>query len=153
MQYYRKLNITLVPSRVKSPVRGQVPGPEHVYRAFKGIKDSAQETCIAVFLNSKLEVCAYDVLSLGTKSETLVDPADVFGRAYVQRSAYFILVHNHPSGLAEPSPGDRLMMADLAPKAKIMGVKFLDFIIVGDDEYWSMFDAMEGGEYATGAFI
>lgn len=151
MKYLRKLSIELVKGEYKNPVKGQVRDPKQVYEVFKAIKDKAQETLIGVYLSSDLEVNIYDTLSLGTQSETLVDTSEIFGRAFVLKSKYIILIHNHPSGIASPSPDDKETMRSLIAQAKIMKLSFLDFIIVGEDSYWSMFEQIDGGEYSLRA--
>ena len=110
----------------------------------------SQETLIGVYLNNELEVNSYDTLSIGTKSATLVDAPEIFGRAFVLRSKYLILIHNHPSGKAIPSPADKEVIEELRNKAEVMEVSFLDFIIVGDRSYWSLFEEESGGEYTLG---
>ena len=151
MKYLRKLNIELVKGEYKNPVKGQVREPKQVYEVFKAIKDKAQETLIGVYLSADLEVNTYDTLSIGTQSETLIDAPEIFGRAFVLKSKYFILIHNHPSGAATPSPDDEEVMRSLIAQARIMKLSFLDFIIVGEDSYWSMFEQIDGGEYSLGA--
>lgn len=151
MKYLRKLDIQLVKGEYQNPVKGQVRAPEQIYEVFKAIKDKAQETLIGVYLNADLEVNTYDTLSIGTQSTTLVDAPEIFGRAFIFRSKYFILIHNHPSGIADPSPDDKEVIKQLTEKSKVMEIHLLDFIIVGDNQYWSMFDEEEGGEYGLGA--
>ena len=150
MKYLKKLNIKLVKGEFKNPVKGQVKEPREIYEVFKKIKDRAQETLIGVYLNAEMEVNSYDILSIGTKSETLIDIPEIFGRAFVLRSRYIIIIHNHPSGEAEPSEEDKITMKQLVQQARIMKLDLLDFIIVGDESYWSMFEEEEGGEYALG---
>ena len=86
MRYLKTLDIKLVRGNYKNPVTGQVRNPKQMYDAFNGIKNKAQETLIGVYLNDALEVSAYDILSIGTKSETLFSPAEIFGRAFVMMS-------------------------------------------------------------------
>ncbi len=150
MKYLKKLNIKLVKGEFKNPVKGQVKEPREIYEVFKKIKDRAQETLIGVYLNEQMEVNSYDILSIGTKSETLIDIPEIFGRAFVLRSRYIIIIHNHPSGKAEPSEEDKITMKQLVQQARIMKLDLLDFIIVGDETYWSMFDEGDGGEYGLG---
>jgi DNA repair protein RadC len=69
------------------------------------------------------------------------------------RAYTFILIHNHPSGKATPSPQDNEVMAALAEQAKTLNLSFLDFIIVGDTSYWSMFEENDGGEYGLGTIL
>jgi DNA repair protein RadC len=151
MKYLRKLNIELVKGEYKNPVKGQVREPKQVYEVFKAIKDKAQETLIGVYLSADLEVSTYDTLSIGTQSETLIDAPEIFGRAFVLKSKYFILIHNHPSGTTKPSPDDVEAMRSLVSQSEAMKLSFLDFIIVGEDSYWSMFEQIAGGEYSLGA--
>jgi len=42
-------------------------------------------------------------------------------------------------------------MRILQEQSAIMGRVFLDFVIVGDGLYWSMFEELDGGEYTLGA--
>lgn len=151
MKYLRKLNIELVKGEYKNPVKGQVRDPEQVYKVFSAIKDKAQETLIGVYLTADLEVNTYDTLSVGTQSATSIHAPEIFGRAFVLRSKYIILIHNHPSGDSSPSPNDKKAMQMLIQQSRIMEVSFLDFIIVGEDKYWSMFETADGGDYSLGA--
>jgi DNA repair protein RadC len=153
MKYLRKLNIRLVKGKYKNPVRGQVREPEQVYEVFKSIKDKAQETLIGLYLNNDLDVLTYDILSTGGAHETALLPDEIFGRAFVMRAKYIILIHNHPSGHATPSPEDRQAMQLIAQGARLMNKHLLDFIIVGDNAYWSLFDEFDGGSYELGAIV
>jgi DNA repair protein RadC len=150
MKYLRKLKIQLIKGEYKNPVKGQVRGPKQVYDVFKAIKDKNQEILIGVYLSNDLEVNAYDTLSIGGQSATLVLSDEVFDRAIITRSRYIILIHNHPSGNPAPSRQDREVMKVLSNDARVLRRVLLDFIIVGDRKYWSMFEEYEGGEYTLG---
>ena len=153
MKYLRRLKIQLVKGKYKNPVKGQVRGPEQVYDVFRAIKDQNQETLLGVYLNEALEVNAYDTLSVGGESVGLVLPDEIFDRAIITRSRVFILIHNHPSGDPNPSPEDVDIMRILNAQARVLRRTFLDFIIVGDNRYWSMFEALDGDhQYSLGTF-
>lgn len=147
-KYLRKLKIELVPGEYPNLVKGQVHGPEQVYKTFEAIKDRAQETLIGVYLNDSLEVLAYDVLSVGGSSSTAMEPKEVFGRAIITRARYVILVHNHPKGDPQPSPDDLVAFRVLIAGARTLDMFMLDFVIMGDGKYWSMFDS---GGYTFGS--
>ncbi len=49
-----------------------------------------------------------------------------------------ILVHNHPSGKAEPSPEDVQFTKDFVAAGKLMDIAILDHLIVGNGEWVSM---------------
>jgi DNA repair protein RadC len=153
MEYIRRLKIQLVKGKYKNPIKGQVSGPGQIYKVFKAIKDFAQETLLGVYLTKDLEVILYDVLSVGGEGTTSLSTMDVFGRAFISRARYIVLIHNHPKGDPRPSPEDRDSMRDLMSQAETLKVGFLDFIIVGDGRYWSMFEEAEGGAYELGTVI
>jgi len=44
------------------------------------------------------------------------------------------LVHNHPSGIGEPSRADELLTDRLKEALALMDVRLLDHLIVGDGE-------------------
>ena len=94
-----------------------------------------------------MEINSYEIHSVGSAFETVVLPDEIFRNAILTNSRNFILIHNHPSGEPSPSEEDRNMMRLLKQQASIMHRSFLDFIIVGEDTYWSMFESEEGGEY------
>lgn len=150
MKYLRKMNIELVRGEYANLVKGQVREPKQLYEVFKAIKDKAQELLIGVYLSDTMEVKSYDILSVGGRSAALVLPPEIFARAFVMASDRFILLHNHPKGDPSPSPNDQEVIQALREQSKVMNLVFLDFIIVGDQGYWSMFEEEDGGEYELG---
>lgn len=151
MKYLKKLEVRFVEGSFKNPLRGQVRGPEQIYEIFRDLKDEAKETLVGVYLSRDLELNSYEVLTIGTASMSLVAPDEVFRSAILTNSPYIILIHNHPSGIAAPSAEDRDVIALLTDQALVMRRRFLDFIIVGEEGFWSWFEAMDGGEYSLGA--
>jgi DNA repair protein RadC len=55
---------------------------------------------------------------------------DVFRPAMSNSASAIVLVHNHPSGSAEPSQEDLTMTRDLALAADVLGIALLDHVIV-----------------------
>ena len=49
-------------------------------------------------------------------------------------AAAVILVHNHPSGVAEPSRADEVLTERLKEALSLIEVRVLDHIVVGDGE-------------------
>ena len=151
MKYLKKLKLEFVKGEFKNPIKGQVRDPEQIFSVFKDVKDWTKETLIGVFLNDKMELNSYEIMTIGGESVSLVLPDEIFRSAILTNSRNIILIHNHPSGKAEPSETDKEVMGILTQQAKIMKRSFLDFIIVGDEKYWSMFEEMDGGEYSLGS--
>jgi len=155
MQYIKKLQVKLVKSKYKNVLKGQIKNPQHLYDIFKDIKDNAQETLIGVYLDDKLQTIAYNILSMGTQSTTIVEPREIFGYGFVIMAKKMILIHNHPKGDPSPSEEDKEVIRELLKSSKIMKMPMLDFVIVGDinsrkkKNYWSLFENIKGEEYSV----
>ena len=53
-------------------------------------------------------------------------------------TASILIAHNHPSGNPKPSTEDRNITQRLKEAGDIIGIKILDHIIIGNDEYYSL---------------
>ncbi len=150
-RYLRKLQIKLVDGEFDNPINEQIRDPSQVYGIFRDIKDKSQETLLGLYLSENQKANVYSVLSVGSSHEALCSPEEIFRHAYLTSSKTFVLIHNHPGGDPSPSENDREVIRILERQSKILNFRFLDFIIVGKDVYWSLFEeTMEGGEYALG---
>ena len=54
-------------------------------------------------------------------------------RALAKNAASVILVHNHPSGIAEPSQADQDLTQKLKAALGTIDVRVLDHLIVGEE--------------------
>ena len=71
---------------------------------------------------------------LGHESGTaVVDPAEVFREALKACASKIIVAHNHPSGDLTPSKADIDTTARLRAASNLLGVQFLDHLILGKD--------------------
>ena len=71
-------------------------------------------------------------VSHGLVNASLVNPREIFMRLYLCGAASFILLHNHPSGDCTPSCEDKEVTSRISECSKLMGISFLDHIILGD---------------------
>ncbi len=90
-----------------------------------------------VLLDTKNNVISINNISIGCLDSTVVHPREVFIEAIKNSSAAIILVHNHPSGEVEPSKDDVNITNRIIECGKIIGIKVLDHIIIGDGNYLS----------------
>lgn len=124
--------------RVRNPGRPVISSPADVDGLLRGrIANRDRENFVAVLLNTKNEVLEISTISIGTLSNSLVHPREVFKPAVRASAASVVLAHNHPSGKVEPSREDREITGRLVDAAEILGIEVLDHIIVGDG-YFSM---------------
>ena len=98
------------------------------------------ERCDLLFLNGGNDVVAVDVLSEGSLTESPVNVRAILDRANRHHAAAVILVHNHPSGHAQPSTGDRAVTEELVQAGDLLRIPLLDHVIVGRRDHYSFAD-------------
>ncbi len=77
-------------------------------------------------------------LASGTRRHAPVDAAELFRRALLDGASGVLLFHNHPSGVLEPSPDDRLLTRRLAGAGSALGLPVLDHLIVAGPSWISL---------------
>jgi len=86
-----------------------------------------------LYLDAKSRVLAFEVLTVGTLTSTLVHPREVMRGAVLANAAAFIVFHNHPSGDPEPSHEDRAVAVRLKSCAQLFGLDCMDALTIGHD--------------------
>lgn len=94
----------------------------------------------AVLMNTKNRVLRIETVSIGTLNSSVVHPRELFKSAIRHSAAAVILVHNHPSGSADPSREDIQITNRLIEAGKLLGIEILDHIIIGDGTFISLKD-------------
>lgn len=72
-----------------------------------------------------------EMVAMGTLSEVMVHPREVFYPAVRQKAFSIVLAHNHPSGDLTPSTADLRLTRRLELSAQLMGIQLDDHLIVG----------------------
>ncbi len=98
------------------------------------LRDRKNEVFCVLFLDNRHRVQAFEELFQGTLNGTAVYPREVVKRALKHNAAAVILVHNHPSGVAEPSRADELLTSRLKEALNLVDIRLLDHLVVGDGE-------------------
>jgi DNA repair protein RadC len=96
------------------------------------LRDLPYEVFCCVFLDNRHRVIAFDELFRGTIDGASVHPREVVKQALSRNASAVILVHNHPSGLAEPSAADELITRRLREALGLVEIRVLDHLVVGD---------------------
>ena len=97
-----------------------------------------KEQFMALVLSTKNHVLATPVISVGTLNASIVHPRELFRQAINYAAASLILVHNHPSGDPSPSQEDIDLTVKLVEAGKLLDIKVLDHVIIGDNRYVSL---------------
>jgi DNA repair protein RadC len=117
----------------------KISGPQGAARVCREIVAGAdREMLMAVTLDTKNKVIGVNVVSIGTIDQSLAVPREVVKLALLQNAAAMIVAHNHPSGEPDPSREDAAFYERLKEAGKIIGIRILDSIILGDSEFYSM---------------
>jgi DNA repair protein RadC len=119
---------------------------DYLYHSMRGLK---KEVFKVLYLTSQNQIIDSVDLPSGTVNSSSVSPREVIEGAIRNNAAALIFVHNHPSGAPNPSASDKNLTRELVCAGRIMNVKVLDHIIIGDNIYYSF--AGEGliEEYET----
>jgi DNA repair protein RadC len=123
----------------------QVKMPADVVAYLRKVWDNdtldLREDCLLICLNGAHEVLGWIRVASGGMNSAIVDPRLVFGVALQVGANSIIIAHNHPSDRTEPSADDRALTRRLADGAKLLGINFLDHIILGRAGFFSFDDA------------
>ena len=99
-----------------------------------------EERFVSIWLDARHRIIAADELFRGTLTQTSVYPRVIVKEALARNAAAVIFAHNHPSGVAEPSQGDRLLTERLKEALALVDVTVLDHFIVANQQTLSMAD-------------
>jgi len=90
-----------------------------------------------LFLNNQHKLINVIRLFSGTIDGASVPPREVVKSALLQNAAAVIFVHNHPSGVCEPSTADKTLTSTLKQALGLVDIRVLDHIIVGGLDTYS----------------
>jgi len=104
------------------------------------LRDLKRERFKVIFLDPKNQVIEEKTLFEGTVDSSAVYPREIVKEALRCNAAAMVFVHNHPSGDPDPSPCDREITRELVFAARIMQLKVLDHLVIGNNRYFSFAD-------------
>ena len=97
-----------------------------------------REVFAVLLLDSQHRLILYQELFLGTIDSASVHPRELLRAVIQANAAAVILVHNHPSGVAEPSAPDIRLTERLKDLLAEVDVRVLDHMIVAGEEITSL---------------
>lgn len=97
-----------------------------------------QERFAVLLLDVKNRLLGTRVITIGTATETLASPRDIFREVIKQGATRVIVAHNHPSGSLEPSQADIDLTRQLLAGAQLLTIPVLDHLIIGNGEHQSL---------------
>jgi len=107
---------------------------------FPRMRDLKKEVFRVIFLNSQNQVIDIITAHEGTVTMSSVYVREIINLANKFGAAAMIFAHNHPSGEPKPSSEDKAITEELVFAGRIMKIKVLDHIIIGEEQYFSFAD-------------
>ncbi len=108
---------------------------------YQEMRDLDQEVFKIILLNGQNRILKIVDVTKGSLTAAQIYPREVVKLALRHSAAALVFVHNHPSGVAEPSEKDKKITRDLIFACLLIGMKVHDHIIIGDSNKFSFADA------------
>lgn len=148
-------------ARLQLPYARSIEGPADVAEFLRAsIGAATQETFLVLGLDVRQRLQLIRTVAVGSLASVQVHPREVF-RPLVQAGMHaVILVHNHPSGAAEPSDADVVLTHRMAGVGELLGIAVLDHLVVTRDTMTSLAELgfvtpapRPGGRVASGRWL
>lgn len=117
-----------------------------VVAKYRCLGEEQKEHMYAVFLTNGNEELGDKLIGLGSNDTVQFDIQDVARTAVLVNAGAVILVHNHPSGNAQPTQQDINATKDVNEVLDILGIQLLDHVIITRNGSHSM-KANEDGPF------
>lgn len=113
--------------------------PIHAYHLLKEeLENEKRELFVVILQDVKGYVICHEVVSIGSLTQALVHPREVFYPAIRHKAASLIVAHNHPSGDPTPSSQDLELTQILIQSSQLIGIPLHDHLIIGSQSYYSL---------------
>lgn len=114
--------------------------PENIVKVMNDIfnvSNLAEEYLFLICMTTRCKPISIFEVSHGTCNSSLVGCREIMIRALLCGAVNIVIVHNHPSGNAQPSLEDVKVTKKIKDAFKLIGLNFCDHIIIGQDGYFS----------------
>jgi DNA repair protein RadC len=117
--------------------------PKDVLELYKDLGIAKKEELRVIYLNSRQRMLREELISLGSENANYVTAKEILYPAVELLARGIVMVHNHPSGVVDPSSDDRLLTKKIKQACEIIGVDLVDHIIIAGGQYYSFFENKE----------
>lgn len=139
LQLKAALSLGLRASKQSLNVKYRIDHPAHAYHLIKDeIEMEKREHFLVILQDCRGFVICHEVVSIGSLSQTIVHPREVFYPAIRHKAASLIVAHNHPSGDPTPSQQDIDLTKSLVQASQLIGIPLHDHLIIGRECYVSL---------------
>ena len=128
---------------IEPPLRGrQIGCSEDVYELLGPlVRHERRELLILLALDARHRLLRSPIVAaVGSLSRAAIELRDLLRPLILSASAATVLAHNHPSTCPEPSAEDELLSQTISEACSLIGIRFLDHVVLGDGSYVSLAD-------------
>ncbi len=123
------------------PLKNLIKTPQDVFELLQPSFHGRKQEVLSILLRDiKGYAFHQEIISMGTLSEVLIHPREVFYHAIRHKAHSLVIAHNHPSGNPEPSRSDIDLTKLLITSSRVVGIRLDDHLILGEGVFVSMWE-------------
>ena len=126
--------------RRRGYLRSVINQPKDIIQYVRQYSLEQSEHFITITTNGAHEILSTRVVSVGTVNKAIIHPREVFASAVSEHASGIICCHNHACNQCYPSDADIESTITLQKASMILGISFLDHIIITKDSYYSFLE-------------
>ena len=92
-----------------------------------------EETLFVICMDSGNRIICCERMCSGDPDSVVIDPKKIIKFVIEKRASRVVLAHNHPSGIAAPSPSDVAMTQNIKQVLECFNIELLDHFIVAEE--------------------
>jgi DNA repair protein RadC len=102
------------------------------------IGDASRERAIVLVCDSANRLQRILRVSEGSVDRAFLSTREILNAVLRHNGRAFAVAHNHPSGDPTPGPDDLRATAELREAARLVGLRFLDHVVIGHDRWCAL---------------
>lgn len=131
INYLDMVRIQLIPDE-RLKLEEPICSPEDAVKRFgEELRLYNREVLASVNLSASGDVLSIHLLSMGSVNDSVVSVPEIMRTCLLANASRLILMHNHPSGNAQPSTNDKDITRMVRQACRLMDIELLDHVIVG----------------------
>lgn len=137
----KKYEIYTKPSKVWEVPHTEIKCSKDIYEfavEYLKMHERDREVFSVIALNTKGHIIGVNDASIGDLFSAIMHPREILKYAILSNAAAIICIHNHPSGDSTPSQEDINATKRIRDAGEVIGIKLLDHLVIGYDNYISM---------------
>ena len=104
-----------------------------IYPHFLG---QVRERVLVLLFDSGMHMVDLFTVAEGSQSGVSFNVRAVTERAYLRRATFVVLAHNHPGGVAAPSPEDIRLTQEVERALRLLGIPLIEHFVFTDHAYF-----------------